>query len=204
MSRLMLPKQGGNFQNPPPGTHLAVCYRIIDLGTQEKKFKGVVSLKRLIRIQWELPNKLTNEGKPFVVTNRYTLSSSKKSILRQHLEAWLGRSFTEQEFGAFDISEMLRKGCLLNIAHDSSEGEIYVNVKSVMAVPEGMTVPTVINEPFCFSLEAFDQLTFEKLPENTRNMIISSPEYRDLKGLSPPVADEHVSREEELDDSIPF
>ena len=34
------PEEGGSFTPIPPGTHLGVCYRVIDLGTQMSNFQG--------------------------------------------------------------------------------------------------------------------------------------------------------------------
>jgi len=78
--------KGGDFELAPAGAQLAICIRLIDLGTQQTEFKGERKLQRKIMIGWELPFEKTKKGEPFIHYKRYTLSSHEKSTLRKHLE----------------------------------------------------------------------------------------------------------------------
>src|SRR5262245_36378780 len=71
------------FAMCPPGTHLGVCYRIVDLGTQDTTYKGEAKKARLLQISWEIPEERMDDGKPFSVAKRYTFSSNKKAIFRK-------------------------------------------------------------------------------------------------------------------------
>ena len=59
------------FKLVPQGTHLARCYRIIDLGTQQTEWQGQEKFLRKIMVAWEIygedetgqPIK-TDEGEP--------------------------------------------------------------------------------------------------------------------------------------------
>ena len=84
------PTEGGNFEPAPAGTHVAICYRVIDLGTQESVYNGEKKSARKVLISWELPNEEKADGKPFVISATYTWSMHEKSTLRKTLEAWRG------------------------------------------------------------------------------------------------------------------
>lgn len=87
---MYLPKpEGGNFSPVPAGNHIAICYRLIDLGTQLVEWKGAKKTQRKVLISWELPNELMTEGEyagqPFTIGRRYTWSMSDKANLRHDL-----------------------------------------------------------------------------------------------------------------------
>lgn len=50
-------KQGSNLNLPPveAGTHPAVCYGVIDLGTQRTEYMGEPKDTQQVLILWELP-----------------------------------------------------------------------------------------------------------------------------------------------------
>ena len=37
---------GGEFEQAPAGTHMAVCIRVIDIGTQDGEYQGKPNSKR--------------------------------------------------------------------------------------------------------------------------------------------------------------
>jgi hypothetical protein len=196
---LKLPPKEKSFELTPADTHLAVCYRLIDLGTQQSEWNGKVLRQHKIMLSWELPNALMTEGentgKPFTFHQRYTYSSSDMSNLRQDLEAWRGIPFTDADFQKFDLGVLLSKGCLIGIVHESKNGKTYANKSSIMKLPKGMTVPPLVNEPINFDLSEFDQGVYDKLSEGLQAIIAKSPEYQQLKGAT---EEEEISRDEEV------
>ena len=62
------------FELPPAGTHLATCYRVVDLGTQNSNYMGQVKRQHKILLSWELPDELMADGRPFTIGQRYTWS----------------------------------------------------------------------------------------------------------------------------------
>ena len=99
---------GKDFQIAPQGNHLACCYRIVDLGTQKTEWDGAVKMQRKLHFSFELhgnePGLKTDDGKPLVVSKRYTLSFFETAALRQDLESWRGRAFNDEELAGFNIS----------------------------------------------------------------------------------------------------
>ncbi len=173
-----------NFAPPPSGTHIAVCYRVIDLGTQKQDWKGETKFHRKIRIFWEIPGEKMEDGRPFTISQLYTFSSSEKARLRKDLEGWRGRAFTETDFGpgGFDIKNVLGKPCMLSVVHADKDGKTYANISSVSALPKGVTAPPASNDPIYFSLERdrFDKATLDSLSEGLQKTIKGSPEFADV------------------------
>jgi hypothetical protein len=195
---------GGNYTPAPAGAHVARCYRIVDLGTQETTFKGDTKLSHQIMISWELPGSPMDDGKPFTISQRFTASLSEKAKLRAVLESWRGRKFTPTELAGFDLQNILGKPCMINIVHVDKADRTYANIASVMQVPGGMVVPPQVNDSVFFSLESFDADVFSSLSDSTQETIKKAPEYMDaVKGKSAQVATSDGGIDT-LDDDIPF
>src|SRR4029077_1201343 len=142
-------KGAGSFQLPPAGAHPARCIHVIDEGTQRDEFKGKPKLIRKVRINWELPNEkaIFDEDRgeeSFMVGAEYTLSLNVRANLRQVLESWRGKDFSEEELKGFDMKVLLGKACLVNVVHRKSTrnpGRTYAQVTSVVPLPKGMSCP---------------------------------------------------------------
>lgn len=193
--------QGGGkeFAQAPAGTHEAICIGVIDLGTQTGSYQGQPTVKRQVLIQWELPNELMEDGKPFIVSKFYTASLNEKATLRHDLESWRGRAFTEQELAGFESKNILQKPCLLSIIHNDA-GK--ARVASVMAIPKGMKLPGQVNPTTHFSLDSFDGAVFDKIGKGLQEMIRKSPEFQSLGKKTDHFADMSDDIPEEA--SIPF
>ena len=169
-------------QLPPPGTHVARCYSVIDLGTQP----GTFGPKRKIRITWELPDETAvfQEDKgpqPFVVSKEYTLSLYEKANLRHDLESWRGKQFTTDELKGFDIFTLIDVPCLLTIIHKTKEGggKTYANVSSISKLAKGMTVSARINPLVRYSIDDKSNTVFLSLPEWMRKKIEEAEEWNE-------------------------
>ena len=172
---------GGNYEQPPIGTHVARCIKVIDLGTQRGEYQGKATIKRQLIIGWELPNELMTEGdhagKPFGVSKFYTASLNEKATLRADLANWRGRDFTPQELSGFDPKNVLGKCCMVSLTLNDKQK---TRVTGVMALPKGMQVPDAVNPLVYFSLDDFDIRVYDTLPEGFKKMISASPEYQQI------------------------
>lgn len=197
---------GGDFEQPPIGTHVARCVKLIDIGTQQGEYQGKATFRRQVIIGWELPSELMSDGdsagKPFVVSKFYTASLGDKANLRADLKNWRGRDFTDEELAGFEAQNILGKPCMLSITlNDKGKAR----VTGVMALPKGTAVPEQINHSVFFSLEPsdFNVDVFEALSEGYKKMIRVSPEYIELTkpGHAKPRTDGAFS---DMEDDIPF
>jgi hypothetical protein len=198
-----------DFELTPAGTHVATCYRVVDLGTQLVEFKGEAKKQHKIMLSWELPDEKMADGRPFSIHKKYTLSSSNKANLRKDLESWRGVPFADEDFGKFDIGVLIGKSCLIGIVHSTKDDNTYANISSLMKLPKGTTAPPLINEPVYFSLSDFHQDVYDSLSDALKATIAKSPEYQSIKGgnqVDPNVHDEldNMPPAEIPNDDIPF
>ena len=120
---LTISGEGGGQDLPKlePGIYNGTCYSIVDLGTTDQEYKGVVSKKTRVHLAFEVTESVdptTNtvmmeDGRPFGVFKTYTASLFEAATLRKDLESWRGKSFTEEELSGFDISNLI--GCTAKI-----------------------------------------------------------------------------------------
>ena len=195
---------GGDFEQPPAGTHIARCIKMIDIGTQRGEYQGKANSKRQVIIGFELPLELLTEGdyagKPVTVSRFYTASLSEKSNLRKDLANWRGRDFTQQELLGFDSKNILDKGCMLSLT-PNDKGKI--RITGIMSLPKGSQLPPRVNPLVFFSLEPgeFDRATFDGLSDGIKKFITLSPEYESVsKGVAAPAKNSAA----DLEDDIPF
>jgi hypothetical protein len=195
---------GGDFKPAPSGTHAAVCIKFIDLGTQATEWQGQTKHQRKVMLSWELPHEQMSDGRPFIINQRYTWSMHEKSVLRKHLEAWRGKPFADADFEgdtAFDTRKLLGVPCSLIVSNTAKNGNTYANVESVGPLPKGMARPEPTNELLYFSLDSFDPLTFGKLSQGLKDVVMKSPEYEQAVNGG---TDHHHVNGDEPNDHIPF
>lgn len=201
--------QTREYKLVPEGSHLAICYGIVDLGTQKSNWQGEIKHQRQCRILWELHgedhdgNALTIEdGRPLSLSQRYTLSLNEKAKLRKMLVSWRGSEFTDKELRGFDMRTIIGKACMLTVTHSHKDGRTYANVESVTAVPAALRklgIPEMINKRTYFSFAYFEQREFDGLSDGFKRVIMQAPEWQGIAGsISKPTSLADV------DDDIPF
>ena len=168
---------------PPvePGSYLARCVGVVDLGEQEVEYKGKTKYSDKVKLIFELPTEritIDGENLPRQLSRNFTFSVSKKGSLRQFISAWLSRSFTDGEFSEFDLFSLLRHPALLSVVH-SEDGQ-YANIAGAMAVPRGMDVPTAQSDLIRFDTQEWDDSAFDALPEYLQDQLKRSTQYRNM------------------------
>jgi len=198
---------GGDFEQPPVGTHLARCIRVLDLGTQKGEYQGKATSKRQCIIGFELPDELMQEGehagKPFVTSRFYTASLGEKANLRKDLENWRGRAFTKEELNGFESKNILGKTCMLSLTENDKNK---VRITGIMAAPKGAVVKPAVNELLYFSLDdrPFDSRHFDSLSDGIKKIIVLSPEYQQAIKPPPSQTSPKTTFEDAMDEDIPF
>jgi hypothetical protein len=199
------------FKLPPSGSHLGRLYRILDLGTQKVEWQGAIKMQRKLMFSFELHGEdndgqalTTNDGKPLMISKRYTMSLGEQSTLRKDLESWRGKKFTAEELLGFDLNVLLGKFAMCNVTHNDREGKTYANLSGLSQVPAAlkkMPEPTGVNDLMIFSLDAFDQAKFDSLSDGLKDIIKKSAEWRGTNGEEE--ANKAVAAAT-LDDDMPF
>jgi hypothetical protein len=182
MSLTMKQPEGKDWVLPPVGPTLGICYQIIDLGTHKTTWEGQEKSQQKIRLTWELPSRLMEDGRPFVISREYTLSMAANANLRADVEAWLGVAMEDGEAWEFDIADMAGVAATISVVHNKSKDgtKTYANVGAIMPVMEGMPVPELVNDMTVFNLDHFTQEAFDKLPEFIQKKIKESQEWPNI------------------------
>jgi len=141
----------------PAGTHHAVCYGVIAVGTQpSEKFTP----RPKIIVCFEIPAEritIKDQDLPRGISKRYTLSLNEKSNLRKDLQSWRGKPFTPTELDGFDVSKVIGSNCLITVLHSDRAGAVYADITSISALPRQMASVRPENQPLYFNLiEAID------------------------------------------------
>lgn len=124
-----------DFTPAPSGVHQAVCCDVVDLGMVQGNFGE----KHKIRVMWQIDEAM-DDGRPFIVAKRYTLSLHEKATLRKDLESWRGKAFAENEVASgFDVERLIGANCLINVVHTPKGDKVYADVTAVMQLKKGMT-----------------------------------------------------------------
>ena len=171
------------------GTHVARCYGVIDLGMQYSEKFGRWANK--IMVQFELPADLMDDGRPSIISKKYTLSLNDKASLRKDLESWLGRSVTaDEERDGFALGSMLGAVCLLSILHGENAEKAYAYIAGVVSLPEGVVVPNAVNPVVLYDIDKGEDAVYAKLPDWVKNLIQQSREFKGNVELAETQADE--------------
>jgi len=208
---------GNHIAPVPAGVQHAVCYQVIDIGTQPSL--GNFPARRKVKICWELPNEKimvrAKDGKaeielPRAISKDYTLSTDTKANLRKDLEAWRGRPFTADEVKVFEVGKLIGANCQLNVIHKpSADGsKIYANVNGIMPLPKGAMKLKPENPTLVYDIPEEGPISFpDGMPDWMQNQIKNSDEYLERQNphRKEPTEDEKANLSaNDLDDSVPF
>lgn len=194
-------KKEGEFLQVEPGTYVARCYSMIEFGTVETEYLGEKKKSHQVNISWELPTELAvfheDRGpEPFVVSKTYTLSMHENAKLREHLESWRGKAYTDAEAKKVDISKLIGKPCQLTLVQEASKKDVkkkFINVKGISGLMKGYECPPQINPSRMLSFEDWNEDVFNTLPDWMQSKIKSSDEYKALQEPSAVQTNDDIS-----------
>lgn len=184
-----------DFKRIPPGSYIARCYMLIDLGEQLSDGKFGQSVQHKIRLGWEVfgedetgsPLTVEYEGvqRQMTIGKTYTLSLNEKAGLRKDLTSWRGRDFSPEELEGFDITNILNVYCMLNITTSEKDGKTYTNISAITPLPAALknAKPQPDHEIVTFNLDEPDWTAFGNLPEWISDTIKKSPQYAELASV---------------------
>lgn len=195
---------GGGKKFPPmeSGMYVARCVQMFQIGTITEIINGESKTHHKVRIGFEFPTEqeVFNEEKgkqPYALSKDYTLSMHEKATLRNHLETWRGKKFTEEEAKLFDITKLIGAPCTINVIHKvSNNGQTYAEIGSISPLMKGTLCPEQINPTQILSYDNFDWNLFESLPQFIKDKIRSSQEFKALPAQSVPQGSEVADSDE--------
>lgn len=163
------------------GTHTAVCYSVIGIGTQMNERYN--SAHKQLVIMWEICDEtiqIDGEDKPKVLSKTYTASLNEKSNLRKDLEGWRGKAFSPEELRGFDMQNILGKACLISVITEEKNGRQFAKISSISSLPKGMGKDiTAVNDLRMFDICDNPTVSqeFAELPEWIQKMCQESMEW---------------------------
>lgn len=164
---------------PPiePGTYLAACVGIIDLGEQYSEMFKSFSPK--LQIVFEICGEtvtVDGEEQPRQLSKDFTFSASKKSNLRGFLSTWAGKNYSDEEFSELEIFDFLGKPCQLSVV--LNETKEYANIQGILGLPKGLAAPPPTIPFITWDMDQWDDAAFEQLPEWVQEKIKKSTQYQ--------------------------
>lgn len=165
---------------PPvePGTYMATCIGIYDIGEQQTTFGGKTRYVNQLLFTFELAGvtiEVDGKEEPRQLSRAYTASTSTNSGLSKMLSGWLGRRLSAEDMEEIDTDELLGKPCMLTVK--LSENGEYSNIDAVMQMMRGISAPKSDTKPLTFDMAEWDDAAFEALPEWVQDKIRNSTQY---------------------------
>lgn len=220
---MVIAKEG--FNRPPrepipAGLQHAVCYGVVDLGTQpplpNSQYPGKKSHK--VQLLWQLVDERrdftlkdgTTVNERAVLSKEFTLSLGDKGNLRPFLESWRGRQFTAEELKGFDLSKLVGANCMLNVIHATvgRPPKTVDRIQSIAPLPKSMKdqKAEVEGDTIHFDFESYRGGALpERIPGWLRERIQRSDEWQampqEING-DPGPSDSNGPDDE--DDPLPF
>lgn len=205
---------GTEFEKPAPGSHLARCYGIIDLGSQRHEFQGQAHVSRDVKLCFELPfHRMTgkyfpeDKGQPFRVSTNVKQSLHPKANLRKIVEGWAGKKMSNEDVQKFDPKKLLGLPCRLALL-ENDRGYVNIDAVSALNAEEKAQVKAakLVNPVVFLSLdpEEFDREVFASLSEGLREFISRSPEFAALQGGGPAKGEEPQADAPDGEAEVPF
>jgi hypothetical protein len=202
-------KEGNDFITVEPGTYVARCYSMIEIGTIETEYKGTKKKQHKASVTWELPTEtaIFHEEKgpePFVVSKKYTLSMYKDANLRKDLESWRGKGYSEDEAKRFDITKLIGQPCLITVIQKQRPDDptkTYTSVENVTKMMKDQECPPQINPTRVLSFDKWDDKIFNSLSDYMKDQIRSSDEYKRMQ--EPSQVNEQPEGNDDMSD-LPF
>ena len=132
---LMVRRPQSAYAVAPAGIHSAVCVDVQDLGLQT----GAYGQKHKVRLVWQLDALDPDAGRRVEVARLYTLSLHERAALRQDLERWRGKQFTDADLDlGFDLEKVIGVNCQVVVSHALADnGTTYADVDSVLPPAKG-------------------------------------------------------------------
>lgn len=189
----------------PEGAHPGRLVRIVDLGSQVTPFAhedGSPVVSRKLQISWELYCDRMPDGRPFVVSEKYTRSLNEKSGLYKLLAGWLGKEWDEAlAKGGFNFASLLGRACLVTVNHrQSKQGRTFAKLGAVTVLPKGLKPDEQVNPSLLFDLDKPNRGVLDQLPGWVQEEVGKSPEWKAHTGMYV-----HANEPEGPEDqSVPF
>lgn len=172
---------------PEAGLYPARLVWLIDLGTMDEpdfNDPSQMKAKHQILLGFELSGDKMSDGRPFLVSDRFTVTNgkwgpyvSKSSKLREVLKSW--KNWDEQTSSKLgNLAVQVGTEAFINVSVETSKkdpAKKYTKMGAVMPLPKGMKVDPQTNPNLVY---AIGNEGFDLLPDYIKKRIEASYEYQ--------------------------
>ena len=197
---MIVKEEGGGFTELEPGIYDAVCYGLVDIGTQTDPVFNKTQHKAILK--FELLDELyddNGEEKRRIFSQFYTLSLHEKAKLRRHLNGWRGKEFTKDELAGFEMENILGKNCVLVVAHTEKGKAVIESISKYKKEPADSSRPHEY-----FSFDDFEGEFPAWMTDGIIGLCQKSKEFHAF--IEPSVSEERneIAEDEEDFEEVPF
>ena len=135
--------KGGGFAPHPEGQFPMVCVDVVDLGVNVEQF-GDQEPREAHKVALVFASGATHEtGELILVTTEMTLSMNEKANLRKFLQAWRGKSYSEEQAKAgVPLHKLAGQAALVSIEHVTTrKGRQFAKLATIAPLPKAMPAP---------------------------------------------------------------
>ena len=136
----------------PTGMHDAICYKLVDAGTNWNEFQGEKNKQHSVFVWWELPKTRTEDDRPMSVFKEYRLSLHEQAALRRDLQAWRNNQFPPSELESFDLTAIVGVSCKISVGRTAGGRD---KVTGVYCADGGPKKAATENDQVIFDLEDY-------------------------------------------------
>lgn len=118
----------------PARVHQLVFVDVIDLGVIERGFGPADT----VEFRWQTAMKMP-DGRPYLITERYTKSWAETSNLKKLLDSLRGRVHQKSELLKLDLESLIGENCLANVQHKPRKDPgrpPYAKVAAILPLPD--------------------------------------------------------------------
>lgn len=186
LTNVQVVKQQRDYPLPKKGLRVGVLTGIIDVGVQQREYKGKVKPPaRMVIYQYSLTKDTfeDDEGNTHhikVSDGPFTLSpGADKGKYMDHCRALDPNHEVLAANCSGDITKLLGRGAYLTIVHSDpkEDGKVYANISAVTQLPEEVEVPALPVDFLLFDTSAPTAAAAERLSKYQKDLIRKSVGY---------------------------
>lgn len=184
--------KGQNFTPHDAGQFAAACADVIDLGQRVEQWPGQTAR---IMDKCAIVFVTDTEGETKEIAGEFSVSMNELAKLRKFLEAWRGKSYSDDQAKAgVPLHKLVGHGALISVEHKTSaKGRTYGTIATIAPLPKVMSAP---------STEAYERLDF--WAERKKTYAEEAVKWAAAQAKVAKSLDEMPDMDEGEEDSIPF
>jgi hypothetical protein len=173
---------GAKKDHPAEGTHMARLVNLIDLGHQPGfEYNGEpIKSSYKITFTYELCNSVMEDGRPHFVPEDVNVSNYVGDGITSKM---MKRVFALDpddvlSNGGKELAKLIGQPCMVSVKYNKNG---YPQIKDVVAAPAGIPVPSLVNTPVIFNMDAPDMDAYNKFADFVKGKLKAALDLNDTE-----------------------